>query len=71
MTAVLPVCQGASLGSKARRLCVFLRLSQRELANMASVSPEEVNSFEHSLPVRLDAKRKVLKELLARKACKR
>jgi transcriptional regulator with XRE-family HTH domain len=42
-----------------------LHLTQQELANMAGVSLEEIDLFEHNLPVRLDARRKLLKELWA------
>ena len=71
MTATLTLDQGVSLGFKARRLRVSLLLTQQELASIAGVATEEVDLFEHSLPVRLDAKRRLLKELWARKACQR
>lgn len=71
MTATLTLDQGVSLGFKARRLRVSLLLTQQELASIAGVATEEVDLFEHNLPVRLDAKRRLLKELWARKACQR
>ncbi len=66
MSKILSVDQEA-LGFKARKLRVFLQLTPQELANIAGVTTEEVDLFEHNLPVRLDAKRKLLKELWARK----
>ncbi len=71
MTGVLTFEKETSLGFKARRLRVILGLTQQELAGMAGVSPDEVCLFEHNLPVRLDAKRKLLKELWARRANRR
>ena len=70
MTAVLSVDQELSLGFKARRLRVSQLLTQHELANIAGVSQDEVSLLEHNLPLRLDAKRKLLRELWARKAGK-
>ena len=72
MTAVLSIAtdQALSLGSKARRLRISLLLTQRELANLAGVSPEEVRLLEQNLPLRMDAKRKLLKELWTRRARK-
>ena len=66
----LTLSQEASLGIKVRRLRISRLLTQQELARIAGVSLEEVNSFEHNLPVRLDAKRRILKELWARKTGK-
>ena len=70
MTKVLTFEQETSLGFKARKLRVLLGLTQQALAGMAGVSPDEVYLFEHNLPVRLDAKRRLLKELWARRAGK-
>ena len=70
MTAIISVDQELSLGFKARRLRVCQLLTQQKLANMAGVSLEEVGLFEHNLPVQLDVKRKLIRELLARKAIK-
>ncbi len=60
----------SSIGFKAKRLRISQRLTQRELANLAGVSLEEVDLFEHNLPIPLDSKRKILKELWAKKAGK-
>jgi hypothetical protein len=57
----------ASMGFKARKLRVTKLLTQRELAENAGVSLEEVDLFEHDLPVPLDARRRILKELWSRK----
>ena len=70
MTAVVTFDREASLGFKARRLRVSLLVTQQELADIAGVSQEEVDLFEHNLPVQLDAKRKLLRELWARRAGK-
>ena len=70
MTAVLSIDQALSLGFKARRLRVSQMLTQQELANMAGVLKEDVSLLEHNLPLRLDSKRKLLRELWARKASK-
>lgn len=70
MTKVLTLARGSTIGFKARRLRISQLLTQRELANLAGVSLEEVDLFEHNLPVPLDSKRKILRELWAKKARK-
>lgn len=65
MNRVIQFAQEASTGPWARGVRMALQLTQQELANMCGVSQEEVNLFENSLPVRLDARRKLLKELWA------
>lgn len=57
----------APLGLKARRLRISSLLTQQELADLARVSLKEVALFEQNLPVALDARRRILKELWARK----
>ena len=43
-------------------------LTQQELADITGVSKEDVKSFEHNLPIKLDSRRKLVKELwVARK----
>jgi DNA-binding transcriptional regulator YiaG len=54
--------QESSLGAKVRRLRLSSLLTQKELADLACVSQEEVNLFERGLPLPLDSKRKILKE---------
>ena len=70
MTAVLTYARESSIGFKARRLRISKLLTRRELADMAGVSLEEVDLFEHSMPLPLDTKRKILRELWAIKARK-
>jgi DNA-binding XRE family transcriptional regulator len=53
------------LGFKARKLRRSLKLTQQELANLAGVLTKEVILFEHNMPVQLDVKRKLLRELWA------
>jgi len=56
---------------QTRKMRVSLMLTQQELANLAGVSREDVDSFECNLPVRLEARNKILKELLGRQWLKR
>jgi transcriptional regulator with XRE-family HTH domain len=67
MTATLIRPHETKLGSEARRLRLCLHLTRQEVADMADVSPEVVNCFEHNWPVSLDYKRRILKELWAEK----
>jgi transcriptional regulator with XRE-family HTH domain len=71
MAKVSTFPRGSSVGLKARRLRISQQLTQQELADMAGVSHEEVGLFEQNLPLPLDSKRKILKELWAKKAGKR
>jgi transcriptional regulator with XRE-family HTH domain len=71
MTTVLTHARESSLGFKARRLRISLLLTQQKLAGMAGVSREEVDLFEHNLPLPLNSKRKILKVLWAHKASRR
>ena len=57
-----------SIGSRARRLRIASHLTRQALAQLAGVTEEEVYFYEHDLPVRLDCRRRILKELWARKA---
>lgn len=52
---------------KTRKMRISLMLTQQELAKLAGVPREEVDSFERNLPVRLGARNKILKELLGRR----
>jgi transcriptional regulator with XRE-family HTH domain len=70
MQVDLTLVQEDTIGLKSRRLRISKLLTQRELAEVAGVSTEEVDLFEHDLPVPLDARRKILKELWAGKARK-
>jgi len=68
MTAVLSTEPTTSSGFRARRLRIALLLTRQELATMGGVSLEEVDCFEHNLPVRLDVRRRLQRELWARAA---
>jgi len=70
MTAVQTSTRESSIGAKVRRLRLASLMTRRELAAAAGVSREEVDLFEHGLPVPLDSKRRIYKELWARKAKK-
>lgn len=56
------------LGYKARRLRIAQHLTQREVAEKAGVSVEAVVLLERNLPLPLDFKRRILRELWAQKA---
>ena len=68
MVTVLTFEQETKLGYKVRSLRISLGLTQSELADTVGVTPEEVDLLEHNLPVRLDVKRRLLRELWARRA---
>ena len=68
MPNVLTFERETKLGYKARSLRISLGLTRSRLASIAGVTPEEVELFEHNLPVRLDAKRRLLRELWAKRA---
>lgn len=59
-----------SAGQKARRLRIANLLTQQELAELASVPPGHVDLLERNLPVPLDSRRRILKELWAIKGRK-
>ena len=66
MTApVLTKERNISLASQAGRLRRELQLTTRELADMAGVTQYQVVLFENGLPVNLDARRRIMKELWA------
>lgn len=56
-----------SVATRARKLRLFCLLTQEELAVAAGVSREEVNKLEQGLPLILNSKRKILKELWTKK----
>ena len=68
MVVVKSAKREMSLGFKVRRLRLSQLLTTEELASLAHVTQEDVNLLESNLPLRLDAKRKLLKELWARRA---
>lgn len=55
------------MATQARRLRLCRLLTQEELAVAAGVSREEVNKLEQGLPLILNSKRKILKELWTKK----
>jgi transcriptional regulator with XRE-family HTH domain len=67
MPIVLTRPQETKIGSEARRLRLSLHITRQELAAMAGVTEDTVNLFEHNLPVALDFRRRILKELWAEK----
>ncbi len=70
MKTVLTTTRKPTPGSRVRRLRVRCRLSQQELADLAGVPLEQVDLFEHDLPLPLDSRRRILKELWAKKVRK-
>ena len=70
MTTVVASAPKSSIGFKVRRLRISQFLTKRALAGLAGVSPKEVDLFEHNLPVPLDARRRILRELWSKKSGK-
>ncbi|MFC1918038.1 hypothetical protein ACFLXH_05255 [Chloroflexota bacterium] len=68
MRAVIDYAQETSFGDRIRSLRLVLGLSQQKLSDSADVSPEEVALLERNLPVRLDVRRRVSRDLWLRKA---
>ena len=67
MPGVVTEYQGSLLGLKARKLRLFLHIDKQELADAAGVSLNSVDLFEQNLPIPLDEKRRILKELWSSK----
>jgi DNA-binding transcriptional regulator YiaG len=67
VTTTQAVVAGPTPGYKAKKLRNEFALTRPALAVMAGVTAEEVSLFERGLPVRLDAKRRILKVLWAKK----
>ena len=65
MKQAITVTHEPSMKPWARSVRLALHLTQQELADRCGISQEEVDLFEHHLPVKLDAKRKLQKELWA------
>ena len=68
MQAILVKTHEPSMGTKVKRLRLSRLLTQQELASEAGVTRAEVNRYEQGLPLPLDSKRKILKELWSLKA---
>ena len=62
---VMTRTQPETLGESARKVRLSLHLTQHELAVLTGISRNAVFQFEHNLPVILDARRRILKELWA------
>ena len=59
-----------AVGDWAKSVRLALQLTQQELADIAGISREDVDSFEQNLPINVDSRRKLVKELwAARYAC--
>lgn len=61
---------GSSMGLKVKRLRIASLLTQQEVAELADVPQEHVDLLERNLPVPLDSRRRILKELWAIKVKK-
>ena len=68
MSTVFTIAREPSIGFRAKKLRISQLLTQQELADMTGISRESVDLFEHNLPVPLDTKRKLFKELLCIKS---
>jgi transcriptional regulator with XRE-family HTH domain len=68
MTTPITHTRESSIGSWAKKIRTSHHLTQQALADIAGVSVKEVDLLEHNLPIPLDIKRRLLKELFARKA---
>jgi len=53
----------SAVGAWATSVRKALKLTQQELADLTGVSKEDVDSFEHNLPIKLDSRRRLVKEL--------
>lgn len=70
MKTATGLLDSSSVGVKVKRLRISFLLTRQELAELASVLDEHVELLERNLPVPLDSKRRILKELWALKAKK-
>lgn len=57
-----------SPGERVQQLRIACDLTARELAELAGVPAEHVARFEGGLPLPLDSKRRILRELWGRRA---
>jgi transcriptional regulator with XRE-family HTH domain len=65
MSAVLTLAPETSLGFQARKLRIAEHITRQKLADLAGVSIDDVDLFEHGLPLTLDYKRRILRSLWA------
>jgi transcriptional regulator with XRE-family HTH domain len=70
MKTTTPLIDASSIGVKVKRLRISFLLTRQELADLAGVPEEHVEWLEHNLPVPLDSKRRITRELWAIKARK-
>jgi len=70
MKAAPTLIRNSSMGLKVKRLRISSLLTQRELADLAGVPQEQVDLLERNLPLPLDSKRRILRELWAIKVKK-
>ncbi|HSW57072.1 MAG TPA: helix-turn-helix domain-containing protein [Dehalococcoidales bacterium] len=59
-----------TMGDSVHKVRLALGLSRQQLAVMAGVTIEAVYQYENSLPVSLNSRRKILKELWAFKTAR-
>ena len=72
MTEVLTFPRESSIGFKAVSVRIHLQWTQQELADIAGISKDDVDFFEHNLPIPPDIKQKLLRALwMGRRASKR
>jgi DNA-binding XRE family transcriptional regulator len=70
MKVTTPLIDASSLGIKVKRLRISFLMTRQEVADLAGVPQEHVELLERNLPVPLDSKRRIVKELWAIKARK-
>lgn len=68
MMTVLSFIRGLSIGFKVVSLRITLQLTQQKLADMVSVSKDDVDCLEHNLSMLLETKEKILKGLFVTKS---
>lgn len=71
MMKIIPtLIRTSSNGLKVKRLRIGSFLTKQELADLAGVPQEHVDLMEQDLPLPLDSRRRILKELWALKVRK-
>ncbi len=63
MGALLQIDRKSALGPWVQNLRIYLKLTQKEIARLAKVTKEEVNSFENNELLPADVKSRILREL--------
>lgn len=67
MGALTNADRTSTLGPWVRNLRIYLKLSQKEIAHSAKVTPEEVNLLENNKPLALNIRNRIIKELSNRR----